>query len=304
VAENRQPSSHSAIFFVVQPNKCYWWERLSGLSSFPASALLWDGFRIAVWEVAVGQRLQGKVCLVTGAASGIGRAAALAFAREGAILALADIAAGGAETARMARSMGAHATFARCDVAEPAQVEALIALIIGQHGRLDCAFNNAGIEGPLLPMIEVSEELWDRIIRVDLRGVWVCVKHEIRQMMRQGHGAIVNTSSTAGICGTPGYSPYTAAKHGVIGLTKSVALQYAKSGIRVNAICPGLTDTPMMDRILGGDPEMEKLFVAGTPAGRKARPEEIAAAAVWLCSDESSFVTGAIVPVDGGVFAQ
>ena len=153
-------------------------------------------------------------------------------------------------------------------------------------------------------MAESPRSFRDRIIRVDLRGVWLCLKHEIRQMQRQGRGAIVNTSSTAGICGTPGYSPYTAAKHGVIGLTKSVALQYAADGIRVNAICPGLTDTPMMDRILGGDREMEKLFVAGTPFGRKAQPEEMAAAALWLCSDEASCVTGAVLPVDGGVFAQ
>jgi NAD(P)-dependent dehydrogenase (short-subunit alcohol dehydrogenase family) len=153
-------------------------------------------------------------------------------------------------------------------------------------------------------MHEVSEELWDRIARVDLKGPFLCLKYEIRQMLRQGHGAIVNTSSTAGICGTPGYSPYTAAKHGVIGLTKTVALQYAKSRIRVNAICPGLTDTPMMARILGGDGEMEQLFVAGTPIGRKGNPDEIARAAVWLCSDAASFVTGAVLPVDGGVFAQ
>lgn len=250
------------------------------------------------------QRLRDKICLVTGAASGIGKAAALAFAREGAILTLADLSPNGDETARMAQDLGAHAVFARCDIAEAAEVEALIASIVERHRRLDCAFNNAGIEGPLTPMIEVTEELWDRIMRVDLRGVWLCLKHEIRQMIGQGHGAIVNTSSTAGICGTPGYSPYTAAKHGVIGLTKSVALQYAKSGIRVNAICPGLTDTPMMDRLLGGNAETEKLFVAGTPIGRKAGPEEIAAAAVWLCSEESSFVTGAVLPVDGGVFAQ
>jgi len=249
-------------------------------------------------------RLRDKVCLVTGAASGIGKAAALAFAREGAILTLADISANGGETARQCQDLGGQAAFTRCDIAEPAQVEVLIQSIVSQHGRLDCAFNNAGIEGPLTTMIEVTEELWDRIIRVDLRGVWLCVKHEIRQMLSQGHGAIVNTSSTAGICGTPGYSSYAAAKHGVIGLTRSVALQYARSGIRVNAVCPGLTDTPMMDRILGGNPEMEKLFVAGTPVGRKARPEEIAAAAVWLCSDQSSFVTGAVLPVDGGVFAQ
>jgi NAD(P)-dependent dehydrogenase (short-subunit alcohol dehydrogenase family) len=249
-------------------------------------------------------RLTDKVCLITGAASGIGKAAALAFAREGAILTLADLSPGGEQTARMARDLGGRAEFARCDISVPAEVEALIASIVNQHGRLDCAFNNAGIEGPLTPMAEVSEELWDRIIRVDLRGVWLCLKHEIRQMMHGGNGAIVNTSSTAGICGTPGYSPYTAAKHGVIGLTKSAALQYAKSGIRVNAICPGMTDTPMMDRLLGGDPETEKLFLAGTPVGRKARAEEIAAAAIWLCSDESSFVTGAVLPVDGGVFAQ
>jgi NAD(P)-dependent dehydrogenase (short-subunit alcohol dehydrogenase family) len=250
------------------------------------------------------QRLQDKVCLVTGASSGIGKAAALAFAREGAILTLADISPNGEQTARMVNDSGGHAKFTRCDIAQPQEVETLITSIVDRYGRLDCAFNNAGVEGPLTPMIEVTEALWDRIIGVDLRGVWLCLKHEIRPMIRQGYGAIVNTSSTAGICGTPGYSPYAAAKHGVIGLTKSVALQYAKSGIRVNAICPGLTDTPMMDRILGGDPEMEKLFLAGTPIGRKARPEEIAAAAVWLCSQESSFVTGAVLPVDGGVFAQ
>jgi NAD(P)-dependent dehydrogenase (short-subunit alcohol dehydrogenase family) len=250
-------------------------------------------------------RLQDKVCLVTGAASGIGKAAALAFAAEGAVLTIADVSSeGGEETARIARSTGGNVRFTRCDISIASEVEALIASIVARHGRLDCAFNNAGIEGPLVPMAEVSEELWDRIVAVDLRGVWLCLKHEIRQMMRQGGGAIVNTSSTAGICGTPGYSPYTAAKHGVIGLTKSVALQYARSGIRVNAICPGLVDTPMMDRILGGDPEMEKLFVAGTPVSRKAQPHEIAAAAIWLCSDEASYVTGAVLPVDGGVFAQ
>jgi NAD(P)-dependent dehydrogenase (short-subunit alcohol dehydrogenase family) len=250
------------------------------------------------------ERLHDKVCLVTGAASGIGKAAALAFAREGAILTLADVSLSGEQTARRVQELGGRAAFMRCDIAQASDVERLISSIVDQHGRLDCAFNNAGIEGPLVPMAEVTEELWDRILRVDLRGVWLCLKHEIRQMKHQGHGAIVNTSSTAGICGTPGYSPYTAAKHGVIGLTKSVALQYAKSGIRVNAICPGLTDTPMMDRILGGSAEMEKLFVAGTPVGRKARADEIAAAAVWLCSKESSFVTGAVLPVDGGVFAQ
>ncbi len=249
-------------------------------------------------------RLQDKVCLVTGGASGIGKAAALAFAREGGIVTIADLSPAGEETAAAVQSAGGRAVFTRCDISVPADVEALIASIAARHGRLDCAFNNAGIEGPLVPMAEVSEELWDRIIGVDLRGVWLCLKHEVRQMIGQGGGAIVNTSSTAGICGTPGYSPYTAAKHGVIGLTKSVALQYARSGIRVNAICPGLIDTPMMARILGGNAEMEKQFVAGTPTGRKGRPEEIAAAAVWLCSDESSFVTGAVLPVDGGVFAQ
>jgi NAD(P)-dependent dehydrogenase (short-subunit alcohol dehydrogenase family) len=226
-------------------------------------------------------RLQDKVCLITGGASGIGRAAALAFAREGAIVAIADIFPGGEETAHLAQSNGGRAEFTRCDIAEASEVEALIASIAAKHGRLDCAFNNAGIEGPLVPMAEVSEELWDRIIKVDLKGVWLCLKHEVRQMLRQERGAIVNTSSTAGICGTPGFSPYTAAKHGVIGMTRSVALQYARSGIRVNAICPGLIDTPMMDRILGGNRETERQFVAGTPIGRKGQPEEIAAAAIW-----------------------
>jgi len=249
-------------------------------------------------------RLHDRICLITGAASGIGKAAALAFAGEGAIVTVADISAEGEETAHLVRNAGGQAEFIRCDISIASEVEGLIAAIAAKHGRLDCAFNNAGIEGPLIPIADAPEELWDRIIRVNLRGTWSCLKHEIRQMLRQSHGAIVNTSSTAGICGTPGYSPYTASKHGVVGLTKSVALQYAQSGIRVNAVCPGLTDTPMMDRILGGDREMEKLFVAGTPIGRKAQPEEIARAAVWLCSDEASFVTGAIMPVDGGVFAQ
>ncbi len=248
--------------------------------------------------------LKDKICLVTGGASGIGQAAALAFAREGAVVTIADVSSGGEETARLVRSAGGEAAFTRCDISAASEVEALIASIVAKHGRLDCAFNNAGIEGPLLPMAEVPEELWDRIVKVDLKGPFLCLKYEVRQMLRQGHGAIVNTSSTAGICGTPGYSPYTAAKHGVIGLTRTVALQYARSRIRVNAICPGLTDTPMMARILGGDREMEKLFVAGTPIGRKASPEEIAQAAVWLCSDAASFVTGAVLPVDGGVFAQ
>lgn len=249
-------------------------------------------------------RLHDKICLITGGASGIGKAAALAFAGEGAILTVADISAAGEETAQLVRDASGQAEFIRCDISIASEVESLIAAIVARHGRLDCAFNNAGIEGPLALIADAPEELWDRIVRVNLRGTWLCLKHEIRQMSRQGCGAIVNTSSTAGICGTPGYSPYTASKHGVVGLTKSVALQYAQSGIRVNAVCPGLTDTPMMDRILGGDREMEKLFVAGTPIGRKAQPEEIARAAVWLCCDEASFVTGAIIPVDGGVFAQ
>jgi NAD(P)-dependent dehydrogenase (short-subunit alcohol dehydrogenase family) len=248
--------------------------------------------------------LKNKICLVTGGASGIGQAAALAFAREGAVVTIADSSSAGEETAGMVRGIGGKAEFIRCDISVASEVEALIANIAVRRGRLDCAFNNAGIEGPLVAMHEVPEELWDRIAKVDLKGPFLCLKYEVRQMLRQGYGAIVNTSSTAGICGTPGYSPYTAAKHGVIGLTKTVALQYARSRIRVNAICPGLTDTPMMARILGGDREMEQLFVAGTPIGRKATPAEIAAAAVWLCSDAASFVTGAVLPVDGGVFAQ
>jgi NAD(P)-dependent dehydrogenase (short-subunit alcohol dehydrogenase family) len=249
-------------------------------------------------------RLHDKICLVTGAASGIGKAAALTFATEGAFVIGADVSAGGEETVQLVRSTGGQAEFIRCDISIPPEVEALISAIVARHGRLDCAFNNAGIEGPSVLIADTPEELWDRIIRVNLRGTWLCLKHEIRQMVLQGHGAIVNTSSTAGICGTPGFTPYTASKHGVVGLTKSVALQYAQSGIRVNAVCPGLTDTPMMDRILGGDRGMEKLFVAGTPIGRKAQPEEIARAAVWLCSEDASFVTGAIIAVDGGVFAQ
>src|SRR5215469_9004517 len=169
---------HSAIFFVAQPKKCY----LTGCATSGSTNM--------------SARLQDKVCLITGGASGIGRAAALAFAREGAIVAIADIFPGGEETAHLAQSNGGRAEFTRCDIAEASEVEALIASIAAKHGRLDCAFNNAGIEGPLVPMAEVSEELWDRIIKVDLKGVWLCLKHEVRQMLRQERGAIVNTSST------------------------------------------------------------------------------------------------------------
>ena len=250
-------------------------------------------------------RLAGKVAVVTGGSSGIGRATAQIFAREGARVVVADVGVeGGAETVRLITGSGGEAIFVQTDVAQPADVEAMVKKTVETYGRLDCAFNNAGIEGVVQPTVDYDEADWDRVIAINLTGVWLCMKYELQQMLTQGGGAIVNTASIAGLVGLPGFSAYVAAKHGVNGLTKTAALEYAKSGIRVNAVCPGAIRTPMFERGARDNPGIEEQVVAAEPIGRMAEPAEVGEAVVWLCSDAASFVTGFPMAVDGGWVAQ
>lgn len=249
--------------------------------------------------------IEGKIALVTGGGSGIGRAAALAFAREGAKVVVADVVVeGGQETVQMIKKADGEAIFVKTDVSKAAEVEALINKTVETYGRLDCAFNNAGIEGEQAPTAENTEKNWDRVISINLKGVWLCMRYEIPQMLKQDGGAIVNTASVAGLVGFQGIGPYVASKHGIAGLTKTAALEYAQSGIRINAVCPGVIHTPMIERFFAGDPNAEDQFIAMEPVGRMGTPEEIAEAVVWLCSDAASFVTGLPMPVDGGFVAQ
>lgn len=249
-------------------------------------------------------QLSGKVALVTGAGSGIGRATALAFARQGAKVVIADVAAdAGEETAALARAENTDALFVRTDVSQRADVEALVQAAVDQYGRLDYAHNNAGIPGPQALLADYGEETWDQVIATNLKGIWLCMKYEIQQMLRQGGGAIVNTSSVAGLRGSQGVSAYVASKHGIIGLTRAAALEYARDGIRINAIAPGTIQTPMLDRFTGGDELTLEQFAKSEPVGRLGSPDEVAQAVLWLCSDSASFVTGAILAVDGGRLA-
>jgi len=243
----------------------------------------------------------GKVAFVTGAANGIGRAAALAFAREGANVVVADVSEqGNQETARMVEELGARALAVRCDVTRAEDVKAALDKTVETFGGLDFAFNNAGVEQPIMPAADITEEEWERIIDIDLRGVFLCMKYEIPLLLKQGGGAIVNTSSGAGVKGIAGQAAYCAAKFGIVGLTKATALDYAKSNIRVNAVCPGIIDTPMMGRFSGGTPAGRERVIAQEPVGRMGKPEEIAAAVVWLCSDAAAFVVGHAMVIDGG----
>jgi NAD(P)-dependent dehydrogenase (short-subunit alcohol dehydrogenase family) len=243
----------------------------------------------------------GKVAFVTGAANGIGRAAALAFARERANVVVADISEqGNQETARMIEELGGRALPVRCDVTRAEDVKAALDKAVEAFGRLDFAFNNAGSEQAIAATADLTEEEWDRIVRVNLRSVFLCMKYEIPLLLKQGGGAIVNTSSGAGVKGIAGQAAYCAAKFGIVGLTKAAALDYAKSNIRVNVVCPGIIETPMMDRFSGGTPEGRERVIAQEPVGRMGKPEEIAAAVVWLCSDAAAFVVGHAMVIDGG----
>jgi NAD(P)-dependent dehydrogenase (short-subunit alcohol dehydrogenase family) len=243
---------------------------------------------------------EDKVALVTGGAMGIGKATALAFAREGAKVIVADIAENeGQKVVNILKKNGSDAIFAKCDVSRAGDVERMIKTAADTYGRLDCCFNNAGISVFGLTA-DLKEEEWDRAISVDLKGVWLCMKYEIPQMVKQGRGAIVNCASVAAFKGTPTLCAYSAAKHGVIGLTKTAALEYIKAGVRINAVCPGVTLTTLTEKT---PPDLLQAMIDAHPIGRLGRADEIAEAVLWLCSDLASFTTGIAVPVDGGFLA-
>jgi len=244
----------------------------------------------------------GKVALVTGAASGMGLATVRAFADAGAAVALADfredLVNAEAQTLRVA---GHKALAIRCDVSDDAQVAAMVERTIAEFGRLDAAFNNAGVMARIVPTEESTREEWDRVIGINLRGVWCCMKYELQQMQREGDGAIVNNASVGALTGNPGIGAYIASKHGVVGLTRTAALEYIKLGIRVNAVNPGLIDTQVARDVVSGDEQAHKEIAKNVPIGRAGKPEEIAAAVLWLCSPGASYVVGQALTVDGGM---
>jgi NAD(P)-dependent dehydrogenase (short-subunit alcohol dehydrogenase family) len=244
-----------------------------------------------------------KVVIVTGGSFGIGRATAIAFAEKGANVVVADWVEDN-ETVNQIKSLGKEAVFIKTDVSRPDDVRMMVEKTIATFGRLDYAFNNAGIEGLNGTTTECTEENFDKTIGVNLKGIWLCMKYEIPEILKQGKGAIVNCASIAGLVGFPGLPIYVATKHGVIGLTKTAALEYVKKSIRINAVCPGAIKTPMIDRITGHKKEAEEQFAAMEPIGRLGEPIEVAKAVTWLCSDEASFVTGHSMVVDGGWVAQ
>jgi len=248
---------------------------------------------------------EGRVALVTGAGSGIGRAAAFLFAERGARVAVADVdVEGGEATLEAVRAQGGEAVFLRADVSVATEVQAMVEGAVGAFGRLDFAYNNAGIGAPAHPLAEMPEELFDRAVAVMLKGVYLCMKYEIPHILEREGGAIVNAASGAGLIGFPGQCAYVASKHGVIGLTRSAALDYAKSGLRINAVCPGTARTGIVEDWTAGDPEREAEIAGYHPIGRIADPREIAEAVVWLCSEQASFVVGEALSVDGGYTTQ
>jgi len=246
---------------------------------------------------------EGKVALVTGSSFGIGRATAIAFARRGARVVVSDIIED-SETIDTIKKEGGEGIFIKCDVSSTKEVKELMKKTKDHYGRLDFAFNNAGIEGVPAEIQDNKEEDWDRTINVNLKGVWLCMKYQLPIMLEQGSGSIVNCASIAGLVGFPGLAAYVASKHAVVGMTKTVALETAQKGIRVNAVCPGVIKTPMIDRFTGKQKEVEQAFLAKKPMGRFGEPEEVASAVLWLCSDESSFITGHALAVDGGWIVQ
>ena len=250
-------------------------------------------------------RLAGKVALVTGGTTGIGRETAIDLARNGAKLVVSGRGVEkGEATVDLIKQEGGEATFVRADISQAAEVKALIAKTVETYGSLDCAFNNAGTEGKLAPITELSESDLDKVIDINLKGTWYCLKYEISQMLEQGGGAIVNTSSGAGEVGMANLSPYCASKHGIMGLTKSLAIEYAKNGIRINAIAPGPIDTGMPERGTANQEALDNYIFTFVPMNRMGTASEVAQAVVWLCSDAAGFVTGTTLAVDGGYLAQ
>jgi NAD(P)-dependent dehydrogenase (short-subunit alcohol dehydrogenase family) len=244
-----------------------------------------------------------KTAIVTGGSFGIGRATAIAFAKAGAKVIVADIIEDN-ETVDAIQKAGGKAVFVKCDVSKEEDVKAMVKAAIDNFGRLDYAFNNAGVEGASASTVECTNENWDRTLGVNLKGVWLCMKYQIPEMLKTGNAAIVNCASIAGLVGFPTLPAYVASKHGLVGLTKSAALENARSGIRINAVCPGVIKTPMVDRVTGKVKEVEKAYEDMEPIGRMGQPEEVASAVLYLCSDSASFITGQALAVDGGWIAQ
>lgn len=246
-----------------------------------------------------------KVAFITGASTGIGRATALAFGRADAAVVVADVNEdAGGQTVEMIKAAGGKAQFIKCDTSSYEDVQKAVRETVAAFGSLDFAFNNAGIEGTQAPTAECALKNWEKVIDINLKGVWLCMKYQLPQMLKQRRGAIVNCSSIAGLVGFPGIPAYVASKHGVIGITKTAALECAKQNVRVNAVCPGVIQTPMIDRFVHGEAQVKKQLVDGEPIGRVGQPDEIAQAVLWLCSDSASFVTGHALVADGGWVAQ
>lgn len=248
--------------------------------------------------------LDGRVAVITGAGSGIGRACALAFAREGARVVVSDVVVeGGNETVNLIKRANGEAAFVTCDVTQPQEIEALFNGVATQYGQLDCAVNNAGIGGTLAPTADYPLDNWRKVLDINLTAPWLCMKYEIQQMLKTGRGAIVNMASILGVTGTAFSGAYVAAKHGLVGATQTAALEYSKQGIRINAVCPGYIETPLLTNA-GLDSQIMQNLVNLHPIGRLGKPEEVAELVLWLCSDASSFVTGTAMLVDGGYTAQ